>query len=76
MAAQKDFQDGVIANFKKLEEDLKQVNLKLDTLNNQDVTNLKLQVARLETRLAMVMGILGPIGLAALGLGIKAVFGK
>lgn len=59
-----------------IEVGLKAVNLKIDTLNSQDIMNLKLQVARLETRLVMMTAILGAVGIAALGLGLKALFNK
>ena len=74
MATQKEFQESVIKNFEKLENSISAVNAKIDTLNSQDVTNLKLQVAKLESRLTMVTSILGAIGVSGLGLAIKAIF--
>lgn len=74
VATQKEFQESVIKNLEKLENSVNAVNAKIDALNNDKIRSLELQVARLETRLLMVVGVLGPIGATGLGLALKALF--
>lgn len=73
MASQKDFQDSVIANFTKLEASVLAVNLKIDTLNNQDITNLKLAMVRLETQVKIYAAIAGFIGMAVGGALVRFI---
>jgi len=73
MASQKDFQESVIANFTKLEQSVLAVNLKIDTLNNQDITNLKLAMVRLETQVKIYAALAGFIGMAIGGALVKFV---
>jgi hypothetical protein len=73
MASQKDFQESVIANFTKLETSVAAVNIKIDTLNNQDITNLKLAMVRLETQVKIYAAIAGFIGMAVGGALVKFV---
>lgn len=73
VASQKDFQDGVIANFTKLEVSIKELNQKIDSLNNKDITDLKIEIATLRTQVKIYAGIAGFVGMAIGGALVKFI---
>ena len=68
MAGQRTFQDGVIENLSKLEktmnDGLKEVNAKIDNLNNKDITDLKMAMVELKTQVKIYAAIASFIGMA------------
>lgn len=75
--AAKNWQDGVTQQLEKMENvinlGLTAVNLKIDTLNNQDITNLKLAMVRLETQVKIYAAVAAFIGMAVGGALVKFV---
>lgn len=77
VASAKDFQDGVIANLTKLESTivvgLREVNIKIDSINNKEITDLKVAMARLETQVKIYAAMAAFVGMAVGGALVKFI---
>lgn len=77
MARQVTFETGVTRYFEKLETKidigLATINVRIDTLYNQEISALKERIVKLETRVSIYAAIAGFIGMAVGGTVVKLV---
>lgn len=67
------WEEGVTQYLGRLESSIANINTRIDTLYNQEITNLKVQMGKLETKVAIYAAIAGGIGMTVGGALVKFV---
>lgn len=77
MPRQPTWQDGVTSYLEKLEntvnEGLRAVNTKIDSIYNLEIANVRDRLARIETQIRIGFAILAAIGIALIGALVKYI---